>query len=82
MSVSLSLAAALEKKGIKLVPSSIAQKGEGGGGGDRETWSFWGGRGGDTGGKGPGLLWRQACAWRQLFKETRVEEAALPGEHV
>lgn len=30
MSVSLSLAAALEKKGIKLVPSSIAQKGEGG----------------------------------------------------
>lgn len=31
MSVSLSLAAALEKKGIKLVPSSIAQKGEGGG---------------------------------------------------
>lgn len=29
MSVSLSLAAALEKKGIKLVPSSIAQKGEG-----------------------------------------------------
>ena len=35
MSVSLSLAAALEKKGIKLVPSSIAQKGEGGGGGRR-----------------------------------------------
>lgn len=36
MSVSLSLAAALEKKGIKLVPSSIAQKGrvvEGHGGG-------------------------------------------------
>lgn len=32
MSVSLSLAAALEKKGIKLVPSSIAQKGEGGSG--------------------------------------------------
>lgn len=29
MSVSLSLAAALEKKGIKLVPSSIAQKGRG-----------------------------------------------------
>lgn len=29
MSVSLSLAAALEKKGIKLVPSSIAQKEEG-----------------------------------------------------
>lgn len=40
MSVSLSLAAALEKKGIKLVPSSIAQKGEGwwkdGGGGSCE----------------------------------------------
>lgn len=36
MSVSLSLAAALEKKGIKLVPSSIAQKGEGGGWKDGE----------------------------------------------
>lgn len=33
MSVSLSLAAALEKKGIKLVPSTAALKKEGGSGG-------------------------------------------------
>lgn len=33
MSVSLSLAAALEKKGIKLVPSTTALKEEGGSGG-------------------------------------------------
>lgn len=35
MSVSLSLAAALEKKGIKLVPSTAALKKEGGSGGGR-----------------------------------------------
>lgn len=35
MSVSLSLAAALEKKGIKLVPSTTALKEEGGSGGRR-----------------------------------------------
>ena len=73
---------------IRMVPPAPSQGiglskggwvGGGAGGGDRETWSFWWGRGGDTRGKGPGLLWRQTCVWRQLFKETRVEEAALPG---
>lgn len=38
MSVSLSLAAALEKKGIKLVPSTTALKKEVGGGGGGVGW--------------------------------------------
>lgn len=52
MSVSLSLAAALEKKGIKLVPSTAALKKEGG----REWWGGLGERdGGDTPGVGTEL---------------------------
>lgn len=45
MSVSLSLAAALEKKGIKLVPSTTALKKERRGGG----WCWLGKRGGGQG---------------------------------
>lgn len=44
MSVSLSLAAALEKRGIKLVPSTTALKKEGG----RECVCVWGGCWGET----------------------------------
>lgn len=71
----------LDKNGTsRPLPGNLASaRGDGWGGGDWETWSSGGGGVGDTEGKGPGLLWRQAWVWRQLFKETRVEEVALPG---